>query len=78
MYQEIQMAEAAFNIAEKFGFTQMDQDMFAINSHVNALNSKKYLIDEIVNIGPENTLFDPYARNLNPNFVSVLPNYLVR
>ncbi len=65
LYQEIQMAEAAFNIAEKFGFTQMDQDMFAINSHVNALNSKKYLIDEIVNIGPENTLFDPYARNLN-------------
>ena len=51
------MAEAAFNIAQKFGFTQMDQDMFAIASHVNALNSKKYLIDEIVNIGPKKILY---------------------
>tara|TARA_Y100001934_G_C12260397_1_gene729714 strand:- start:100 stop:1203 length:1104 start_codon:yes stop_codon:yes gene_type:complete len=63
--QEIHMAEAAFNVAEKFGFTQKDQDSFAINSHANALNSKKYLTKEIVKIEPKNISFDPYARNLS-------------
>ena len=62
---EIHLAEAAFIIAEKFGFTQMDQDLFAINSHAKALDSKKSLSDEIVKIAPENFSFDPYARNLS-------------
>ena len=57
--QEIHMAEAAFKVAEKFGLTQKDQDAFAINSHANALNSKTYLTNEIVKIGPENISFDP-------------------
>ncbi len=63
--QEIHMAEAAFKVAEKFGLTQKDQDAFAINSHANALNSKTYLTNEIVKIGPENISFDPYTRNLS-------------
>ncbi len=63
--QEIHMAEAAFKVAEKFGFTQRDQDVFAINSHANAVNSKKDLTDEIVKIGPGNISFDPYPRKLS-------------
>ena len=63
--KETHLAEAAFKIAEKFGFTQKDQDMFAINSHAKALAAKKYLSDEIVKIGTEKIFFDPYARNLS-------------